>query len=141
MKLALIAMVALLNFGVASCSRSEGGRERTIRESIDLALFSTIGTMIFDSVPLEDLRGVHLAGAGLLNHDVLVSGTVESAGSGGTYVVLTDATARMLVDTTRLSAAGQSLESRTGKAVIVHGEVKSGEKGHIYLLANAIRGS
>jgi hypothetical protein len=96
--------------------------------------------MLFDSVPLEDLRGVHLAGAGLLNHDVLVSGTVESAGAGGTYFVLTDASARMLVDTTRVSAAGQSIESKRGKRVIVHGEVKSGEKGHIYLLANALRG-
>lgn len=140
MRPAIIVAIGLACYASASCSRSEGGRERTIRESLDLFAFSAIGTMIFDSVPLEDLRGVHLAGAGLLNHDVLVTGTVESAGAGGTYFVLTDTSARMLVDTTRVSAAGQSLESRRGKKVIVHGEVKSGEKGHIYLLANAVRG-
>jgi hypothetical protein len=95
--------------------------------------------MVFDSVPLEDLRGVHLAGAGLLNRDVLVSGTVDAMGSEGTYIVLTDASARMLVDTTRLSAAGFSRESLRGRRLIIHGEVKSGEKGHIYLMANALR--
>jgi len=137
---ALIVIVAMAHFTLSSCSRSEGGRERTIRESLDLIVFSETGVMIFDSVPLEDLRGVHLAGAGLLNHDVLVSGTVELAGAGGTYFILTDSSARMLVDTTRVSAAGQSLESKRGKTVIIHGEVKSGEKGHIYLLANAVRG-
>ena len=140
MRLSLIVISAMMHFALSSCSRSEGGRERTIRESLDLIVFSATGTMVFDSVPLEDIRGVHLAGAGLLNHDVLVTGTVEFAGAGGTYLVLTDSSARMLVDTTRVSAAGQSLESRRGKVVIIHGEVKSGEKGHIYLLANAVRG-
>ena len=125
---------------VGSCSRSEGGRTRTIRESIDLWAFSSAGTMIFDSVPLEDLRGVHLAGAGLLNRDVLVSGLVEASGNEGTYIILSDSSARMLIDTTRVSAIGQSRKVPGGKTVVVHGEVKSGEKGHIYLIANAVRG-
>lgn len=123
-----------------SCSRSEGGRTRTVRESIDLWSFSLIGSMIFDSVPLEDLRGVHLAGAGLVNRDVLISGVVELSGAEGTYLVLSDASARMLVDTTRVTAARLSKISSRGKTVLVHGEVKTGEKGHVYLLANAVRG-
>lgn len=129
----------LLVCWVVSCSRSEGGRARTIRESIDLWTFSTFGTMVFDSVPLEDLRGVHLAGAGLLNRDVLVSGMVDSLGSEGTYLILTDASARMLVDTTRISAAERTRDGLRGQRLIIHGEVKSGEKGHIYLMANALR--
>ncbi len=134
-------LLSVLFVGVMflSCSRSDGGRARTVRESLDLWTFSSLGTMVFDSVPLEDLRGVHLAGAGLLNRDVLVSGTVDAMGSEGTYIVLTDASARMLVDTTRLSAAGFSRESLRGRRLIIHGEVKSGEKGHIYLMANALR--
>lgn len=122
-----------------SCSRSEGGRTRTIRESLDLWTFSTFGTMLFDSVPLESLRGVHLAGAGLLNRDVLISGVVDTMGAEGTYLVVTDDSARMLIDTTRLSAAGFPSQGIRGRRLIIHGEVKSGEKGHIYLMANALR--
>lgn len=134
-----IVLLVLLMGLAASCSKSESGRARTIRESIDLWSFSTMGTFVFDSVPLEDLRGVHLAGAGLLNHDVLVSGVVDSMGAEGTYIVLTDSSARMLVDTTRLSAAGYNRNRIKGQRLIIHGEVKSGEKGHIYLMANALR--
>jgi len=125
---------------LGSCSRSEGGRPRTIRESIDLWSFSLAGSMLFDSVPLEDLRGVHLAGAGLVNRDVLVSGIVELTGAEGTYLVLSDASARMLIDTTRVTASRLSKISSRGKMVLVHGEVKTGDKGHVYLLANAVRG-
>ena len=131
-----VMLVGLLAF---SCSRSEGGRTRTVRESLDLWTFSTFGTMVFDSVPLENFRGVHLAGAGLLNRDVLVSGVIDAMGAQGTYIVLTDDSARMLVDTTRLSASGFGKEGIRGKRFVIHGEVKSGEKGHIYLLANALR--
>jgi hypothetical protein len=127
-------------FILGSCSKSEGGRTRTIRESLDLWSFSLVGSMLFDSVPLEDLRGVHLAGAGLVNRDVLVSGVIELSGAEGTYLVLSDASARMLVDTTKLTASGLSKLSGRGKAVFVHGEVKTGDKGHVYLLANAVRG-
>jgi exonuclease VII large subunit len=96
--------------------------------------------MLFDSVPLEDLRGVHLAGAGLVNRDVLVSGVIEMTGAEGTYLVLSDSSARMLVDTTRVTASRLAKMTSRGKTVLVHGEVKTGEKGHVYLLANAVRG-
>jgi hypothetical protein len=46
----------------------------------------------------------------------------------------------MLVDTTRVTASSGRRLATSGKKVVVHGEVKSGEKGHIYLMANAIRG-
>lgn len=138
-KMSRLNALIFIAFTLMSCSRSDGGRARTVRESLDLWTFSTFGTMVFDSVPLEDLRGVHLAGAGILNRDVLVTGTVELMGAEGTYVVLTDSSARMLVDTTRLSAAGFPREGLRGKRLIIHGEVKSGEKGHIYLMANALR--
>jgi hypothetical protein len=123
-----------------SCSRSDGGRTRTIRESIDLWTFSNTGMMLFDSIPLEEMRGVHLAGTGLINRDVLVKGRVELSGVGGTYLVVSDNSARMLVDLTRISADSDRSPPRSGKSVYVHGEVKSSEKGHVYLVANAIRG-
>ena len=133
-KAGLICLLAV------SCSRSEGGRHRTIRESIDLWTFSNLGMMIFDSVPLEEMRGVHLAGAGMINRDVLVKGRVEISGVSGTYFVLSDNSARLLVDLTRVSADSNKSIPKAGRSVYVHGEVKSSERGHIYLLANAIRG-
>jgi hypothetical protein len=135
-----IFFAAFTLFSSLACSRSESGRDRTIRQSIDLWSFTNFGAMIFDSVPLEDMRGIHLAGAGLVNRDVMISGRVEMEGTEGTYIVLSDQSARMLVDTTRVSAITGKKIATAGKTVIVHGEVKSGEKGHIYLMANAIRG-
>ena len=132
-----VIVIALL---MVACSRYEGGRVRTIRESIDLWTFDHIGMMIFDSVPLEDMRGVHLAGAGVINRDVLVKGRVEVSGSHATYIVLSDQSARVLVDMTKLSALSNGSFPRVGRSVYVHGEVKTGEKGHVYLIANAIRG-
>lgn len=134
------ALASLSVISLLSCSKSESGRVRTIRESIDLWAFSSIGSMIFDSVPLEDMRGVHLAGSGLVNRDVMIAGSVVTTGAEGTYIVLTDQSARMLVDTTRVTASSGKRLATSGKKVVVHGEVKSGEKGHIYLMANAIRG-
>ena len=96
--------------------------------------------MIFDSVPMEEMRGVHLAGAGMINRDVLVKGRIEISGTGGTYLVLSDSSARLLVDLTRVSADNNRSFPKPGRSVYVHGEVKSSERGHIYLLANAIRG-
>lgn len=132
-----IFLICLLTI---SCSRSEGGRNRTIRESIDLWTFSNLGMMIFDSVPMEEMRGVHLAGAGMINRDVLVKGRIEISGTGGTYLVLSDSSVRLLVDLTRVSADNNRSLPKAGRSVYVHGEVKSSERGHIYLLANAIRG-
>lgn len=123
-----------------SCSRSEGGRIRTIRESIDLWTFSGLGMMLFDSVPLEEMKGVHLAGAGMINRDVLVRGRVEITGANGTYFVVSDNSARLLIDLTRVSADSNKSPPKAGRSVYVHGEVKSSERGHIYLVANAVRG-
>lgn len=113
---------------------------RTIRESIDLWTFSGLGMMLFDSVPLEEMKGVHLAGAGLINRDVLVRGRVETTGANGTYFVVSDSSARLLIDLTRVSADTNKSPPKAGRSVYVHGEVKSSERGHIYLVANAVRG-
>lgn len=133
-------LIILAALTLLACSRSEGGRVRTIRESIDLWTFNFMGMMIFDSVPLEDMRGVHLAGVGVINRDVLVKGRVEVSGPLSTYIVLSDQSARVLVDMTRISAESNAALPKVGRSVYVHGEVKTGEKGHIYLVANAIRG-
>ena len=124
---------------LASCSEWEGGRPRTIREKIDLWTFFTFGSVFFDSVAEEELRTVHLAGAGLLNHDVMVSGNVEIVGDLGTYIVISDGSARMLVDTTHTSANSNAKKAKVGNYVTVHGVIKSAENGHVYILANATR--
>jgi hypothetical protein len=126
---------------VVSCRQATGSRERSLKEAMDLKIFSMLGTLCFDSVSLEDLRSIHLSGAGLLNKDVLAAGVIESVSREGTFLVLTDHGARMLVDTTRVSATRDLSGLQLSKSIVVHGEVKSGEKGHIYLVANAIHGT
>ncbi len=126
-----------LTFSLTSCTDS--GQKRTIRGTLDLWAFSTLGKTLFDSVANEDLRTVHLSGAGQLNHDVMITGRVEIAGDLGTYIVLSDGSARMLVDTTQTNAYGNSKLPKIGSQVSVHGVIKSAENGHIYILASAAR--
>lgn len=136
-----ITILILLNLSIclSSCTDSDSIQKRTIRGNLDLWAFSNFGKLVFDSVSEEDLRSVHIAGAGQLNHDVIVSGKVEILGDLGTYLVLSDGSARMLVDTTFTNAYGASKPPKVGSNLKVHGIIKSAENGHIYILASAAR--
>lgn len=129
----------MVSLGLTSCTDEDSGPKRTIRGTADLWLFSHFGRVAFNTVAEQDLRSVHLAGAGQLNHDVMISGKVEISGDLGTYMVLSDGGARMLVDTTLTNAYSNAEAPKIGSQVTVHGVVKTAENGHIYVVASAAR--
>ncbi len=135
----LILFCLLFGLGVTSCRSFDSATKRTVRGTIDLWLFTHFGRLAFDTVTEQELRSVHLGGAGQLNHDVMISGKVEILGDLGTYLVLSDGRARMLVDTTHTNAYSLAKAPKLGSQVIVHGVIKTAENGHIYVAASASR--
>jgi hypothetical protein len=134
-----IIFCLFVTLGLTSCTDDDSGPKRTIRGTADLWLFRNFGKLAFNTVAKQDLRSVHLAGAEQLNHDVMISGKVEVSGDLGTYIVLSDGGARMLVDTTLTNAYSTAETPKIGSQVIVHGIVKTAENGHIYVVASAAR--
>lgn len=96
----------------------------------------------FKGVDAEErisLKGVHLDGPGLLNREVIVFGEIQLIGQFDTYVVIEEERVRMLVDLSRLSGDFLGQKLKQGRMLEVAGKVQSGENGHVYLVANAIR--
>lgn len=92
-----------------------------------------------DSEEHLSLKGIHLDGAGLLNHDVRVNGRVELIGKFETYVVIEEERVRMLIDLSRIGSATVLKRLKQGATVEVAGKVQAGENGHVYLVATAIK--
>ena len=126
----LLALVLVVSFLVSQSPVATRG--------IDYWIFDGFGIQIFDSFLTVGLKDVHLDGAGLLNHVVLIGATVESLDTLGVHMVVIDERARMLVDVSKLQNSHNAGNLSRGDHVMVQGVVKTGEKGHYYLVANAL---
>lgn len=125
-------MIVTTGFGGCKSSISERG----LWYQLSVRVFESVGIMLFDADEQLSLKDVHLDGAGLLNREVFVSGKVEIVGAFGTFVVISEDRIRMLIDLSHLG--GLSSRAATGDTMRIIGKVQSGEKGHFYLVANAV---
>lgn len=124
-----------LIFLVTSCSRNPV-TEHGFLHSISVHVFEWVGVELFENDEQFSLKDIHLDGSALLNHDVLVGGKVEEVGAFGTYIVISDERVRMLIDLSRLGGVPSKVAK--GDSMRIIGKVQSGEKGHFYLVANAV---
>src|SRR3712207_2081755 len=90
-KISRLALVWLLSMG-SSC-RSE----LSFTQSIDRVSFQRVGGTVFSNPRQITVKQVHLDSGSLIDQQVIVKGTVQGASKHGTYVVLADDTARVLV--------------------------------------------
>lgn len=127
-----LSVTLLIFFSSCKVSSLEHGPLR----HLSICIFEWAGVELFDDEEQFSLKDVHLDGSGLLNHDVLVAGKVEEIGAFGTFVIISDERVRMLVDFSRLGGAPSKVAK--GDTMRIIGKVQSGEKGHFYLVANAI---
>lgn len=119
---------------LSSCTGSSS--ERGLLSNISIRIFEWVGVRLFDTDEQFALKDVHLDGAGLLNRDVFVTGKVEVVGAFGTFIVISEDQIRMLIDLSHLG--GLNTPVVKGDTMKVIGKVQSGEKGHFYLVANAV---
>lgn len=119
---------------LSSCTVSSN--DRGLLSNISIRIFEWVGVRLFESGEQFALKDVHLDGAGLLNRDVFVTGKVEVVGAFGTFIVISEDQIRMLIDLSHLG--GLNTPVVKGDTMKVIGKVQSGEKGHFYLVANAV---
>ena len=119
--------------GLMGC-RDAGGW----RVSVDRALFAWLGRPVL-STPIEaTLKEVHLDDGHLGGRDLLVEGKVLEVSEHGTFLVLSDDEARLLVVLTELEDAAGLLNREHPAAIRVMGSVETGTKGLPYLKARAL---
>lgn len=97
---------------------------------LDLAVFSSFGKTLFSQAEEVSIKEVHLDHASLDEKTVIISGNVSTVGEYNTYVVLEDATARVLVIQTKIASFDDRIkEEDIGKKYKVLGRLITRKKG------------
>ena len=109
----------------------------SIPKTIDLNSFSWIGSTLFADPPTVSMKEVHLESTLLLGREVIVEGKVIELGDFGTYLVLADEGARMLVVITEIGELELRPEDIGQANIRVLGSVNNGKKGLPYIQARA----
>lgn len=105
---------------------------------VDRWSFHRFGGTLFGNPDLLTLKEIHLDTGTLTGREVIVEGHVAEVSKHGTYLVLKDTTARLLVVLTDMEAASALLSDEKPKALRVLGTVESGKKGLPYLKARSV---
>ena len=110
-----------------------------LAESLDAKFFESFGVTLFSRPEVTTLKEIHLESSMLFGQNVVVEGNIEETGRFLTYIVVKDATAKILVALTDLNSF-EPLTSSSHQAtkVRIWGNVESGKKGLPIILAKAI---
>lgn len=104
---------------------------------VDVWLFREAGGTIFSSPEKLTLKEIHLDNGTLIGRQVIVEGFVEEVNPLGTFLVISDSAARLLVVLTDLGHV-DVLPKKTD-SLQVFGTIESGKKGLPFLKAVGIR--
>lgn len=105
---------------------------------VDEWLFREAGGTIFSSPEKLTLKEVHLDNGTLVGRQVIVEGIVEEVNPLGTFLVISDNSARLLVVLTDVANILGVLPKKTD-SLQVFGSIESGKKGLPFLKAVALR--
>ena len=105
---------------------------------IDLKSFQWTGTTLLAKSEVLTLREVLLATDANMDKSIVIEGSVVQKGRHGTYFVVSDQTARLLVSITNLIGAESEIALKGGVLRIL-GRVEQGKKGTPYFVAEALR--
>lgn len=130
--LGFLAVIGML-LGLVGCFRVD-----QLPAAVDGWAFFKMGGTFFVNPDALTLKEIHLDTGSLTGREVIVEGQVADVSSHGTYLVLKDETARMLVVLTEMEDAGPLLKSLQPKALRVMGTVETGKKGLPFVRARAV---
>jgi len=104
---------------------------------LDTLAFRLLGGTLFAHPDLLTMKEIHLDTGALKGKQVIVEGSVDEVSEHGTYLVLTDTSARLLVVLTDLEQGG-SMVRGGNKQLRVLGTIESGKKGLPYVMARSL---
>ncbi len=122
-----------------------GGCEQTrvTLQHLDLWGFRLFGQSLLSDTGYVRIKEVHLNNRVLLGKPVIVAGALQKVGAQRTYLVMTDSSAKLVVDLTKLAAAErEQLDDDGAQGSVrlkVFGVVGISNRGHPHLLAKALR--
>lgn len=105
---------------------------------VDRWSFNRFGGTLIGNPDLLTLKEIHLDTGTLTGREVIVEGQVSEVSKQGTYLVLKDTTARLLVVLTDVETASSELAEAKPKTLRVLGTVESGKKGMPFLKARSL---
>jgi hypothetical protein len=105
---------------------------------VDHISFRWIGGTLFTNPDLLTMKEIHLDNGTLSGREIIIEGKVAEVSPHGTYLVLIDDTARMLVVLTDMQGAQTYLNAEKPKALRVLGTVESGKKGLPQIRAHSL---
>lgn len=129
-------LAVLAGLGLSSCNNIADKAR-----SSDNAIFSSYGRTFFSQSKLTSLKEIHLSSLEMIGRTVVVQGKIKKISPHGTFLVLNDGSATLLVVTTLLTTSDwfrrrNKIADNTNLSVL--GEIESGTKGLPYLTAQAV---
>jgi hypothetical protein len=106
--------------------------------ALDRWAFEIMGGTFFGSPDTLSMKEIHLGGSNVVGREIIVEGKVADVSPNGTFVVLADESARLLVVLTDLAYAGPVLKREAPKTLRILGVVESGKKGLPLLRARSL---
>jgi hypothetical protein len=115
---------------------------QSLMRSLDSLIFKTSGVSLLSNPSSVSIKELRLSG-NKLETELVIEGQVEEMSKNGTFFVISDHSARLLVVTTDLSRriSDTVFKGSQGAAVRVIGKVEIGKKGLPFLRATAITSS
>lgn len=129
----MLVALALLTASLNGCWQPEA-----VPHLVDHLSFRYIGGTLFTNPDLLTMKEIHLDNGTLTGREIIVEGKVAEVSPNGTYLVLVDDTARMLVVLTDLESVGPLLATEKPKTLRVLGTVESGKKGLPQIRAHSV---
>jgi hypothetical protein len=106
---------------------------------VDRQFFGKFGITLFASPTVISMKEVHLDSGSLPGRQVIVEGTIVDVGPHGTFIVVADDSARMMVVLTQMPTPFWFTEGHLKKNIRVLGTFDSGRRGLPLIYARAIR--
>ena len=108
-------------------------------QKFDFLSFRMTGKTLFKSPKLVTMKQIHLGRVGNLDTMLMIKGKVEKLNPYGTYMVLSDKTAKMVVALTEIIDTNKSLSKLVDNQIEVIGSIERGPKGMPFLKAASVR--
>ena len=109
-----------------------------IVEIVDEIAFIFLGGTVLSSPEQISLKEVHLDPAGWIGRRVIVEGQLKKNSDSGTYMVISDELASLLIVTTEVKSRGQLKGWTQDQAIRILGKLETGRKGLLLLRADVI---
>lgn len=125
--------VLIVSFFLGGCWNGSG-----FSVVVDEWLFRETGGTLFSNPERLTLKEIHLDNGTLVGRQVVVEGVVQEVSPVGTFLVIADQSARLLVVLTDVDNAVGSLPKKQD-LLHIFGTIESGKKGLPFLKAVALR--